>query len=630
MSGDRIGGGTDGSDGGSVGDRADGVRGTAHDTLAEAEEVRRAGQTVRSALADAARRVGGESEDALHAFALDLTRAAAVLQEVARASAEVRHLVATVGVRLDAAQDELHRATGRLAGRFDELERARAELVDAERSEASTAVLLLTTRQKHQACLRRAEEQRTLAAELDADVLRLRAEAESLREGSARSQAERDRARADLREAERQKAEADGELASAQREFEEQRSAAEALRGRAAQLHGRAVEEHDAARHDAEELDRQTAQLRADTAVRQDQAATTLTGLDRVRHEREQADARLSLLRAELAADRRRLLQVELARQAEESWSEIQGDSGAFGGDPSPNDPDAEGLWARIHLALLRLPDEERLGLSRRFAETAHRFGAQPGGTGPDEGARPGAAVPVLERGGPASERPWVWLDRPQWPDLDETAREQVRGLLTEAHGRAAPGRALPPEFSGTPDPEHLVVAQAVRVQQALELLALDPGLGRLLDTPAHDWQPWTTEGLRSRAVNLLAELAVCVSRTRPGPEDRPVVQQLVELDELLAIHHRAPALPGSWWWRWRRADLASLRARAQRAGLRVWTEDDEFTELLVLKLSEPRLERVLRRPSPVLQWIAAVPVVDEVTRKPVCRGLVVCGEVHG
>ncbi|WP_042421902.1 hypothetical protein [Streptacidiphilus anmyonensis] len=418
--------------------------------------------------------------------------------------------------------------------------------------------------------------------------------------------------------------------------------------------------------------EREQCRQAAAAAGRQAETESDLLEADRTALHRE--TLALEQVRAEAALERERLLRLRLSQAADGVWERARRQGRRFGEDPCPEADNAAALWTALHLALLRLPEEERRAEARALAEVARDLGLDPGSSEP---AQPSEPWESWEPSEPSSEDPAATdvmpavpslplaeavpalrlsVTTPSWDRLDSGAQQEVRSLLRDvagvkgdhrhlvtgildgprAGGPLAAGESRDSGGSGNSgdsgDAEGLLLRGAVRVQETLLLLWLDPLLGRHLGTAAREWRPWQADGLRNEAVQQLARLGAALASRAPGePGWRTVAERLHELDELLAVHHRSPAAVDSWWGRHRAAALPELRDVWRQAGCHAVTDAGELQALLTGgDTAGEYFERndLSPRPKPVLQWIESVPVVQQRDGSVVRKGRLVCGVV--
>jgi hypothetical protein len=529
----------------------------------------------------------------------------------ARAAFQAAHAAQAVSHGLADLRDSRHQAEWML-------EQARAEREGLERESAELTAALP-------------------GAESERD--RARRDRDSHQQALAQLAAEAERARAERDEAKRRRRAAEDEQVRLVSDRDAARTAAATARQRLEEESDRLTRERAALEADEAELRR----IAAERATCADAAFDTLRKaevelglLEQDQAALEQEELALRQVRAESERVRDRRLHVALTHAADGLWERARQHGRRFGEDPCPEADDPGTLWSVLHLALLRLPEAERRQEARALAEAARDLGVDPGSPEPSDdpdAARAVLAVPELPLGEPV---PALRLPvaTPSWPELDPGAQEEVRSLLGDVAEVKGDHRELVTRLLHAPDPGDLLLHGAVRVQQTLLLLRLDPLLGRHLGTQAREWRPWQADGLRNEAVQHLARLGVALATQGTGERGwQAAAERLHQLDELLAVHHRSPATADSWWRRHRDAALPELAASWQQAGCRALTDADELLELLARGDTVGRyFERndLSPRAKPPVQWIASVPVVEEHGGLVVRKGRLVCGVVDG
>ncbi|WP_152627398.1 hypothetical protein [Streptacidiphilus melanogenes] len=472
-------------------------------------------------------------------------------------------------------------------------------------------------------------------AEVERD--RARRDRDGHQQALTRLSAEAGQARADCEEAQQQRREAEEEQARLGGERDAARaSAGTALSRLEEERAGLARERTALEAHEAElrRLVDERTRCRAGAADARRQADEELRLLAQDRAALEREELALRQARAERARERELLLHVGLSRAADDLWERARQRDRRFGDDLCPEADGAAALWTVLHLALLRLPEEERRAEARALADVARDLGIDPGTAEPSDDSRAATVVLAVPPLPLAEAVPALRLTvaTPSWPELDTDAQEEVRSLLREVAAVNGDHQKLANRTLDAPEPGDLLLRGAVRVRETLLLLRLDPLLGRHLGTQAREWRPWQADGLRNDAVQQLARLGVALAARGSGDRwSRPVAERLHQLDELLAVHHRCPAAADSWWRRHRDAALPELASIWQQAGCRALTDPGQLLQLLTLgDASGPYLERndLSPRPKPVLQWVESVPVVRERDGQVVQKGRLVCGVV--
>ncbi|MEU6685988.1 hypothetical protein [Streptomyces sp. NPDC046832] len=588
----------------------------------------------------------------------DASAAVRYAQEAAEAAQEAAH--ATARARLAA-----HRAWETKAA-AEAATRAAEQDVDTAEQAAEEAQELTRTAQEDARIARedaRQEEERARAAQEETRTALEEAQAARERTRTAREKAlaaqeARRSAQQEARQADEQARTAQEEARQAQDEAEAHRRETDGARARAEEARQRQAE----ARREAAEVGRaaKTAQAEAEAAGRAaaEQREARAAAEERVRQARAEAEleeryrkeAEAEAVRAESARQeaRRARFHAGLRLSADLIWDRYRDPAFAFGTEEPPADADAGALWSRVHVALLRLTEPDRLGEAEALAALARRCGLDPGDIapaepGPGQPAGPGqtvVAVPALPEYGVEELR--LRTDVPRWADLTGDERAEVTALLESARAEAEGGsQDRLAALLSSPQDDDLLLTALLRIWQADGLLALDAGLGRWPDARKRRWVPWVREDFRKQAVHQLALLASVYPEPVPGwtwagPEDaQTAVAWLHSLDAVLGFHHHAPALRGSWWWSWRLALAAELVHPAGWAGRRAVVDPDELTRLFTGPRSKDCFEQpdVCDRVSPPVQWLVAPPLMaadEEGTPRCLRKGRIVRGVGRG
>ncbi|MFJ3233867.1 hypothetical protein [Streptomyces sp. NPDC086787] len=574
----------------------------------------------------------------------------------------VRHAQAAAEAARDAANATVRARMA--AHRAWEVKDAEVAAARAARDEADLA---------RQEALAAGEAAGTAKEEARAALERARTAADEARvakSARADAEAERQRAEDDAEEHRREQLQAQAEVEEARR-----RSAAALRQSTEAKRLARSAE---AEAHAAEQA---AAEQREACAAADERARRAVEAADQERLRREEADAQAdrelhSLAEAQAAAaraararDEARQIrfhgQLELA--VADMWERYRDSDFAFGTEPAPADEDTAALWTRVHLALLRLSEADRLQEASVFAVLARQCGLEPGpGTPAESGAggpngrggldRPDGrggigegrepapdviAVPALPGHGVEEVR--LSTEVPGWAGLSDGERREVTELLEsalagETEDSARERLAL---LLVSPRENDLLLTVLLQIWQADRLLGLDPGLGRWQDARTRRWIPWERKDFRRKATRSLTLLASVYPEPVAGwgwaqPQDAEfAVNWLHSLDAVLAFHHQAPALAGSWWWNWRLSVAQQLAHTAGWAGRRAVTDPDELTALFTGPRGNDYFEQpdICDRVSPPVQWIASPPLLRaDAERNAPClrKGRVVRGVGRG
>lgn len=239
---------------------------------------------------------------------------------------------------------------------------------------------------------------------------------------------------------------------------------------------------------------------------------------------------------------------AEFAGVLERLESDLRSEQVRFLPHPAParrDGPDADPAvtvrrtWQRVHMALLRLPDD----VAAEWRATSAATAADAGHPVPDEDARdPDVIVPGLpDDVCPAERLPLDFADLP-------AAAMEVDPRFHESLGLSAAEIGKLP--SGDPRP-----AWAVRAAQAVRLAGLDPELHIAL---YHDHQPGSLAA-RKNLDSYERRLTSLLLTAGQGLDEKLAWTQESKLgaahnlDMLLGgLVHKRPAAPDSWWYQWR------------------------------------------------------------------------------
>ncbi|MEU5520621.1 hypothetical protein ABZ759_07915 [Streptomyces sp. NPDC047860] len=590
----------------------------------------------------------------------DAPAAVRYAQEAAEAAQEAAHATARARLAADRAWEAKAAAvTASLTARQDadtaeEQARAAQELTRTAREDARAA--RENARQAREQA--QAAEEETRIAQQEAQAAQ--EEAQAARERARTADEEARAAQKETRTAQEQARQADERAHAAQdearqaqdeadthrRDMVEAEARAEEARLKKAEAHGEAAEAvraAKAAQAEADAAERAASEQRDVRAAAEERTRQARAEAERESRCREEAEA--ESVRAESARQeaRRARFRAELRLSADLIWDRYRDPAFAFGTEEPPADTEAGALWSRVHVALLRLTEPDRLREASALAALARRCGLEPGGIAPGEPPGPGrtvVAVPALPEYGVGELR--LRTDVPRWADLTVDERAEVTALLASARAEAeggSPDRLA--ALLSSPQDDDLLLTALLRIWQADGLLALDTGLGRWPDARKRRWVAWTREDFRKQAVHQLALLAGVYPEpvtgwawARPGDAETAVVW-LHSLDAVLGFHHRAPALRGSWWWSWRLALAAELVHPAGWAGRRAVVDPDELTRLFTGPRSKDYFEQpdVCDRVDPPIQWLASPPLVaadEEANPRCLRKGRIVRGVGRG
>ncbi|MFJ5556846.1 hypothetical protein ACIQCD_05280 [Streptomyces sp. NPDC093250] len=576
----------------------------------------------------------------------DASAAVRYAQEAAEAAQEAAHATARARLAADRAWEaKADAVTASLTARQDadtaeEQARAAREQTRTAREDARAA--RENARQADEQAQAAQEETRIAQQEAQAARDRARTAQEETRTAQEQARQADEQAQAAQDEAQQAKDEA----GTHRRAMVEAEARAEEARLKKAEAHreaAEAVRAAEAAQAEADAAERAAAEQRDVRAAAEERTRQARAEAERENRFREEAEA--ESVRAESARQeaRRARFRAELRLSADLIWDRYRDPAFAFGTEEPPVDTEAGALWSRVHVALLRLTEPDRLREASALAALARRCGFEPGGIAPGEPPGPGrtvVAVPALPEYGVGELR--LRTDVPRWADLTEDERAEVTALLASARAEAeggSPDRLA--ALLSSPQDDDLLLTALLRIWQADGLLALDTGLGRWPDARKRRWVPWTREDFRKQAVHQLALLAGVYPEpvpgwawARPGDAETAVVW-LHSLDAVLGFHHQAPALRGSWWWSWRLALAAELVHPAGWAGRRAVVDPEELTRLFTGPRSKDYFEQpdVCDRVDPPIQWLASPPLVaaDEAVN-PRClrKGRIVRGVGRG
>ncbi|MEU5403389.1 hypothetical protein ABZ348_29340 [Streptomyces sp. NPDC005963] len=258
----------------------------------------------------------------------------------------------------------------------------------------------------------------------------------------------------------------------------------------------------------------------------------------------------------------------------------------------------ASDYWRLAHVALLRLPDEQRvawhgkLSAAARAAVGLRRAGDR---TEPprDEGIDdPDVLVPTL-----------VDHSTPVLLSLTPTAKGKLPSDLPAELARAAGLQGGPAGWTGTEADRECRRRWAVRAHQALQLARLDPLLVLR----------WKGQNIGvTKAVGTFQQLLVdhltslSASQRVENPENRFRAEH--RLDALIgSVLHTTPASEESWWWRWRAAGWSELAKSAERAGYVLHSHPERLQRAQLIALTGSGEEDNLtgRKGAPrALQWV--------------------------
>ncbi|MGW2915295.1 hypothetical protein ACWC9X_33300 [Streptomyces asoensis] len=265
---------------------------------------------------------------------------------------------------------------------------------------------------------------------------------------------------------------------------------------------------------------------------------------------------------------------------------------------PSPPKPPvtAAGHWLALHMALLRLPEDQRSEWHRKAAELARQ----------DNGLA--ALSPLYD----ALDDPDVLV--PALPGH----HPGVRLSLTSESGRPLPSDMAHDIADAAalhrPDGGHERRRMwALRAHQALRLTELDPLLVFRWNNVTHSART-STETSEYFRTQVTKQLAVLVSSVNNNWDGRNRFRAEHDLDGVIgSLLHSTPAAQDSWWWRWRAVPWPYM-AEGAKAG------DVEFS-LRPEQLHRPQLFRWTAgsknvgghggRSAPLLQWVLRAPAFD-------------------
>ena len=245
---------------------------------------------------------------------------------------------------------------------------------------------------------------------------------------------------------------------------------------------------------------------------------------------------------------------------------------------------DPRALWEALHLSLLRVP------------------------TGRDEYRT--AREKTLE-----SVRDYLGPD----------AAEEVAGATAEPIGPdAVPLRIVPPlrgvhegvELSQQP-PDGFVLderlrAWAVRVEQAVQLAALDPELQRDMQDGSNFPPKWLAAG--NEQTRYAKDLRNCLEQLdgllrNPNATTDDIVKNAQRLDGLIgAITHKVPAAKGSWWWNWRQEAARTALAEFVGGFGYVLVDVESLADATAIKVFTA-VNRGGERFGQPVQWVLTTPI---------------------
>ncbi|MFE5857097.1 hypothetical protein ACFQ61_28260 [Streptomyces sp. NPDC056500] len=254
--------------------------------------------------------------------------------------------------------------------------------------------------------------------------------------------------------------------------------------------------------------------------------------------------------------------------------------------------------WRLSHVALLRLPDDQRIAWHIKLSAAARasvglRRAGERSGPPREEGIDdPDVLVPTLvDHSGP------VLLS------LAPTANGKLPSDLPAELSRAAGLLGGPAAAKGTEADRECRRRWAVRAHQAMQLARLDPLLvlrwkGQNIGVTK------AVENFQQLLVDHLTSLSA--SQRVDNAENRFRAEH--RLDALIgSVLHTTPASQESWWWRWRAAGWSELAKSATRAGYSLHHHPERLQREQLLALTGSGEEDNLtgRKGAPrALQWV--------------------------
>ncbi|MFJ9939565.1 hypothetical protein [Streptomyces erythrochromogenes] len=250
--------------------------------------------------------------------------------------------------------------------------------------------------------------------------------------------------------------------------------------------------------------------------------------------------------------------------------------------------------WQRVHMALLRLPAHLRDEWRAQARETAAAAGLA---VAAEDSSDPDVIVPGLPQGLCAAERiPLVVAD----------PGAAAVGVREEIHHKLGTSSGTVLDLPST-DPRPI---WAVRTEQALRLVALDPELhiAVMVEDQPSSLSSEETRLRYHQRLNSLLESAGSSQADGWPPDSR--LGAAHELDMVLGgLVHKRPAALDSWWWQWRTVVSEILVPLAERAryervpkAFAKWTPLD--VDAYTVKNSVPG-----QNGEPLVQWVLWTPL---------------------
>lgn len=262
-------------------------------------------------------------------------------------------------------------------------------------------------------------------------------------------------------------------------------------------------------------------------------------------------------------------------------------------------------VWRGLHMALLRLPDDERRAWRLKAAEGAKEYlGIMPD---PEDRA---VIVPAL-----SSLR-----SRSEAGTADLIAREVSVPLdLTDPDDLKSAARAYDPPayWARIPDveacrPDDLRLLWLARTGQALLLADLDPELHALIGRSLSGRSAHVSLATKKNRSEYWHALTNAI-RVACRDQDYRHLRDAHNLDDFLGkLVHRPTAALGSWWWQWRREVSLMLVPLARRLGYEVvFDETVEWreTDLGACTEAQFNVSGAAGSDEPLVQWVIRTPL---------------------